>query len=264
MTQVTRGAPAASPASPFLDARTSILQNVGNLANLPFAIPNLETPAPQFFGAVVGSGTATAILDGLIAACQISVAPAGATLVRYPSSVPVGPLIAGAGIWPRPLPTYRVGMRVRRSATGGNCGSNSGLIMGWDSMDVNGLPVPGVMRSGCFGIVGDGAGGWAFVAASGGVEITNQALVWPVATDLYADAELRIVPPTATSPGAVEVWVANVRQLSYPIGGVNLPPVVVASGNFGLNIALWHLVAGAVAPDLIISEVWANTLQAAA
>lgn len=268
MTTMTRGAPAPSPAPPYLDARTSILQNAGALVNLPFFVPNAAQTgvgSPQFLAgaASAGGGTATAILDGLIAAVQLNVAPLGAGIIRYPPAQPAGPLIAGAGSWPRSLPTYRVGMRVRRSAIGGNCGHNSGLIMGWDSLDVNGLPAPPLMRNGCFGIVGDAAGGWAFVAASGGVELTNQALQWPVATDLYADAELRFVPPTLTSPGSVEVWVGDIRQLSYPIGGANLPPVAVAAGTFGLNFSLFHLVNGAVAPDLIVSEMWVNTLQAA-
>lgn len=268
MTTMTRGRGAPTPATPFLDARSIIqgLNNTGNLNQFPVFGPNEPISGGgtiQLLGnasIVGGGGSALRVLDGLVGCLQMTVGPLGADIVSYPSAQMIGPQYFGAGIWPEGTPTFRVGFRVKRTALGGNDGHNSGLLMGWDQANVNALPAPPLMRDGCFGIVGDSAGGWAFVAAAGGVELTVQTLQWPVPTTQYCDAELRIVPGNATSPGAVEVWIAGVRQLSYPIGGVNLPPIVATAGNSGLWMSLYHLVQGAVSVPLRITNYWAGTL----
>lgn len=267
MTTLTRKGGAPTPQTPFMDARSVIIgPNSGNANQFPCFGPNEPLAGGgtiQLLGnalPVGGGASAVRVRDGLINAVQLTVGPLGADIVSYPSGQMLAPLYAGQGIWPADTPTIRVGFRVRRTAIGGNDGHNSGLIMGWDQADVNALPAPPLMRFGCFGIVGDSAGGWAFVASNAVAEITNQVLVWPVVTTDYCDAELRIVPGNDSSPGAVEVWIGGRRQLSYPIGGPNLPPVVATAGNFGLFMSLYHLVNGAVSVPLRISNYWAGTI----
>lgn len=106
-----------------------------------------------------------------------------------------------------------------------------------------------------FGIVGDGAGGWSFIArkTSGGALTINQALAWPAAVTRMVDVDIRILPPTSTNGAVLEVRVGGVLKVQESWDNNRLPFLSDAgtSGQYSWSIRNQN----AAYPDLYVGRI---------
>ena len=114
---------------------------------------------------------------------------------------------------------------------------------------------PGTTGPG-YGVVGDGAGGWKFIArkTSGGPLTFNQALAWPAAVTRLVDVDFRIVPPTAAVGARLQLRIGTTLVVDENWDNSTLPYIsdgIGASGQYGWSIRNQN----AAYPDLYVARI---------